>query len=183
MKKNIYDTWWFWVGVLVIILLFASIFYKTGTGNNIKVTNDSMIELEEKPVSFNQDAYNVDIISYKIISSGEKGNSKGENPVIAFWYDTSVSEGTPQNETINPIQAWADNYTVTQGKSTENSEELQLVSTPVDHFVESQVKQIQPGHTYQNAVAFELVDQSNSVYVTYVKAGSTEKISQEFRIK
>lgn len=48
---------------------------------------------------------NVDIkiTKYKVIPVGEEGNEYGENPVIAFWYDTTNKSG---KDIINPMSAW-----------------------------------------------------------------------------
>ncbi len=46
--------------------------------------------------------YSMKITDWKVIEPGQEGNSYGNSPVIAFWYDTTNTSG----KDIDPMSAW-----------------------------------------------------------------------------
>jgi hypothetical protein len=98
------------------------------------------------------------ITKHKIIPAGEKGNEYGDKPVIAFWYKiTNLTEKeTSPMEWIYVFSAYQDN-----NPNAEN--ELDVAGLPDDRFLDSQTENIKKGGTVENAVAYELDDQTTPV--------------------
>lgn len=98
------------------------------------------------------------ITKHKIIPAGEKGNEYGDNPVIAFWYKiTNLTEKeTSPMEWIYIISAYQDN-----NPNAEN--ELDVAGLPDDRFLDSQSENIKKDGTVENAIAYELDDQTTPV--------------------
>lgn len=110
--------------------------------------------------------YSVKITDYKVIPAGEAGNEYGENPVIAFWYDTIVSPDYNSETPIDPNTAWIMNFTAVQDNDPNMVNELNIGMLPDDQYTDSQMAEIKPGGTVSNAMAYELTDTETPVTLT-----------------
>lgn len=110
--------------------------------------------------------YSVKITDYKVIPAGEAGNEYGENPVIAFWYDTIVSPDYNAETPIDPNTAWIMNFTAVQDNDPNMVNELNIGMLPDDQYTDSQMAEIKPGGTVSNAMAYELTDTETPVTLT-----------------
>lgn len=110
------------------------------------------------------------ITDHKIIPVGEKGNEYGKKPVIAFWYQITNLGGedmTPMNF-LYAMTAYQDNNPNAENK-------LEVGSLPDDRFLSTQMEKIKKGGTVENAVAYELDDETTAVdLVASNDLGATE---------
>jgi len=98
------------------------------------------------------------ITDKRVIAVGAPGNEYGDKPVIAFWYDiTNLTDGD-----VSPMN-WIYVFSAFQDNNPNAINELEIASLPDDRFLESQTEQIKKGGTVQNAVAYELDDQTTPV--------------------
>lgn len=107
--------------------------------------------------------YTIKITEHKVIQPGEKGNEYGEQPVIAFWYDTIVSPDYDESTPINATNAWILNFKAIQDNDPNKVNELQVAALPDEKFLQTQTADIKPGGTVQNAVAYTLTDTETPV--------------------
>lgn len=106
---------------------------------------DNVIKLEDATIT---------ITDYKIIPPGEKGNEYSEKPIIAFWYSvTNESE-----DLISASTAWVRSVTAIQDNDPNIVNELEVTSLPDDRFLDTQLADIKPGGTLENAIGYELTD-------------------------
>lgn len=110
--------------------------------------------------------YSVKITDHKVIPVGEVGNEYGENPVIAFWFDTLVSPDYDNSTPIDPNTAWIMNFTAVQDNDPNMVNELNVGMLPDEQYLDSQMAQIKPGGTVSSAVAYELTDAETPVTLT-----------------
>lgn len=110
--------------------------------------------------------YSVKITDHKVIPVGEPGNEYGENPVIAFWFDTLVSPDYDNSTPIDPNTAWIMNFTAVQDNDPNMVNELNVGMLPDEQFLDSQMAQIKPGGTVSSAMAYELTDAETPVTLT-----------------
>lgn len=98
------------------------------------------------------------ITDHKIIPAGQEGNEYGDKPVIAFWYEITnlTDKDVDPTEWIFLISAYQDN-----NPNAEN--ELDIGSLPDDRFLDSQTETIKKGGTVENAMAYELDDETTPV--------------------
>lgn len=126
--------------------------------------------------------YTIKITSHKVIQPGETGNEYGDNPVIAFWYDTLVSPDYDNSTPINASTAWIMNFEAVQDNDPNKVNELNVASLPDEAFLDSQSADIKPGGTVSNAMAYDLTD--NETPVTLIaKSFSEEFGKKDFEIK
>ena len=98
------------------------------------------------------------ITEHRVIPVGQPGNEYGSKPVIAFWYDiTNISgkDTTPLN--------WMFMIKAIQDNDPNAVNSLNVGSLPDDRFLDSQMQEIKQGGTVQNAVAYELDDETTPV--------------------
>ena len=93
------------------------------------------------------DDYTIEIIDYKVIPAGEEGNEYGDEPVIAFWYNTTNTSGKDTNPMNDPNIV----------------NELNGASLPDSRFLDSQMATIKEGGTIENAMAYTLTDDTTPV--------------------
>lgn len=110
--------------------------------------------------------YSVKITDHKVIPVGEPGNEYGENPVIAFWFDTLVSPDYDNSTPIDPNTAWIMNFTAVQDNDPNMVNELNVGMLPDEQYLDSQMAQIKPGGTVSSAMAYELTDAETPVTLT-----------------
>jgi len=127
--------------------------------------------------------YSIKITDYKVIQPGETGNDYGEEPVIAFWYDTMVADNYDGSTDINPTSAWIMNFTAIQDNDPNMVNELNIASLPDEKYLDSQTATIKPGGTVSNAVAYTLTDSETPVTLKAASILGTEFGSKDFDIK
>ena len=127
-------------------------------------------------------SYSVRITSHKVINPGEEGNEYGDKPVIAFWYDTLVSQDYKNDRPIDPMSSWIMNFKAVQDNDPNAINELQIASLPDKNFLQSQMSQIKPGGTVANAVAYYLTDTTTPVKLTAEDMMGTEYGSFEYKL-
>ena len=125
----------------------------------------------------------IKITKYKVIPVGEEGNEYGENPVIAFWYDTTNKSG---KDIINPMSAWFAAFP--EGPIQDNDKnkvnKLKVAGHPDKTLLNNQSATIKKDGTLSGAVAYELTDLTTPVKLTaYKGVGGIELGSQEFAVK
>lgn len=112
--------------------------------------------------------YKITITDHKVIQPGDIGNEYGDNPVIAFWYETTIMEGVEDSE-YNPSLTWLMNFEAVQDNDPNLINTLNVGSLPDDAYLDSQLMTIKPGGTVANAVAYELTDLETPVTLTAVE--------------
>lgn len=112
--------------------------------------------------------YKITITDHKVIQPGDTGNEYGDNPVIAFWYDTTIAEGVSDSE-YNPSLTWLMNFEAVQDNDPNLINTLNVGPLPDDNYLDSQLMTIKPGGTVANAVAYELTDLETPVTLTAVE--------------
>lgn len=127
--------------------------------------------------------YSVKITDHKVIPVGEPGNEYGENPVIAFWFDTLVSPDYDNSVPIDPNTAWIMNFTAVQDNDPNMVNELNVGSLPDEKHLDSQMAQIKPGGTVSSSMAYELTDAETPVTLTASSFLGDEFGSMDFEIK
>lgn len=127
--------------------------------------------------------YSVKITDHKVIPVGEPGNEYGENPVIAFWFDTLVSPDYDNSVPIDPNTAWIMNFTAVQDNDPNMVNELNVGSLPDEKHLDSQMAQIKPGGTVSSSMAYELTDDETPVTLTAGSMLGDDFGSMDFEIK
>lgn len=112
--------------------------------------------------------YKITITNHKVIQPGDNGNEYGDNPVIAFWYDTTVAEDVTDAE-YNPSITWMLSFEAVQDNDPNLINKLNVGSLPDDEYLDSQLMTIKPGGTVANAVAYELTDLETPVTLTAIE--------------
>src|SRR5690606_1144460 len=105
------------------------------------------------------DDVRIEITEHRVIPVGEPGNEYGSTPVIAFWYSvTNVSgkETDPTTAFMFAISAYQDNDPNAENK-------LNVALLPDAQFGDSQLQKIKKGGTAQNAIAYQLDDETTPV--------------------
>ncbi|USQ79131.1 DUF5067 domain-containing protein [Ornithinimicrobium faecis] len=98
------------------------------------------------------------ITEHKVIPAGEPGNEYSDKPVLAFWYETTnlTDEDVSPMDFIFYFEAYQDN-----NPNAENR--LEVSSLPDDKFRETQMENIKKDGTVENAMAYELDDETTPV--------------------
>ena len=100
----------------------------------------------------------IEITDHKIIQVGEKGNEYGSKPIIAFWYKiTNLTEND-----LSPM-GWVFAITAYQDNNPNAENKLGVGSLPDERFLDSQMENIKNGGTVENAMAYELDDETTPV--------------------
>lgn len=125
----------------------------------------------------------IKITKYKVIPVGEEGNEYGENPIIAFWYDTTNKSG---KDIISPMSAWFAAFP--EGPIQDNNKnkvnKLKVAGHPDKTLLNDQSATIKKDGILSGAVAYELTDLTTPVKLTaYKGVGGIELGSQEFTVK
>jgi len=128
--------------------------------------------------------YIITITDYKVIKQGEEGNEYGGNPVIAFWYDITVSEDATSTE-YNPTMPWMMSFEAVQDNDPNIVNKLSISSHPDSAYLDTQLMTIKPGGTVTNAVAYELTDLETPVTLNAIGNLFTNELlgSQDYNIK
>ena len=106
--------------------------------------------------------YTIKITDWKVILPGEEGNSYGDSPVLAFWYETTNTSGND----INPSTAWIFSMSAVQDNDPNAINKLNMASHPDSSLLDYQMAEIKEGGTVANAVAYTLTDTITPVELT-----------------
>lgn len=128
-------------------------------------------------------SYSIRITDHKVIPVGDPGNEYGENPVIAFWYDTMVAPDYDNSAPIYPGMVWMMNFNAVQDNDPNMINELNVGNLPDDQFLDTQNAEIKPGGTVPCAIAYELTDTETPVTLTAKDMMGTEYGSFDFAVK
>lgn len=121
----------------------------------------------------------IEIKKYKVIPVGEKGNEYGNKPVIAFWY-TTLNES---DKSISATTAWIACFTAIQDNDPNIINKLNVGILPDDRFLDTQMADIKPGGSIENAIAYELTDLETPVILKATKGVLGESLGeQEFPV-
>jgi len=101
----------------------------------------------------------IEITDYRVIQPGDDGNAFGDGPVIAFWY--SVTNLT--DDSMDPTTAWIMTMTAIQDNDPNMTRELSVGLHPDSDLVGNQMADIKEGGTIENAVAYELDDETTPI--------------------
>jgi hypothetical protein len=104
----------------------------------------------------------IKITSHRVIPVGQPGNEYGTKPVIAIVYTTT----NLTDKAINPTLAWIGSFEAFQDNDPNAVNKLDIGSTPGDQYLDSQTEDIKNGGTVENAVAYELDDETTPVKLT-----------------
>lgn len=118
----------------------------------------------------------IEITSWKVIPVGETGNEYGDKPVIAFWYNTTNLSG---KDNINPSSAWIAMFTAVQDNDPNMVNELSVGSLPDSAYRETQMSTIKEGGTLDNAIAYELDDETTPVILKATKGILGEPLGEQ----
>lgn len=105
------------------------------------------------------DDVRIEITEHRVIPVGAPGNEYGKGPVIAFWYSVTNVSGKETDATtafMFAINAYQDNDPNAENK-------LNVALLPDAQFRDSQLQKIKKGGTVQNAIAYELDDETTPV--------------------
>lgn len=147
--------------------------------SSINITEEAILEKEEPVEDAAQGEYYFDgvdlvtedymitITDYKIIQPGEDGNKYNDTPVIAFWYDITVSEDATDTE-YNPTMPWMMSFEAVQDNDSNIVNKLSVSSHPDNAYLDTQLMTIKPGGTVTNAIAYKLTDLETPVTLTAI---------------
>lgn len=122
----------------------------------------------------------IEIIDYKIIKVGEKGNKYGSKPVIAFWYNTT----NKSDKEIDPSIAWMAVFTAIQDNNKNMVNELKVAGHPDDSLIDTQDAKIKKGGTVKNAIAYESSDETTPVTLKATQGMDGKDLGQKnFEVK
>lgn len=98
------------------------------------------------------------ITNHRVIPVGKKGNEYGDKPVIAFWYEiTNLTD-----KDTSPLD-WIYYFSAYQDNNPNAENQLDVAALPDDRFLDSQSENIKKGGTVENAIAYELDDETTPV--------------------
>jgi hypothetical protein len=117
----------------------------------------------------------IEITSHRVIPVGQPGNEYGEKPVIAFVYNTT----NLTNESLDPTLAWIGTFEAFQDTNPNAVNKLNVGSTPGDQYLDSQSEAIKEGGTVENAVAYELDDETTPVKLTAKETIISDELGSE----
>ena len=115
----------------------------------------------------------IKITDTKTIPVGAPGNEYGQKPVIAFWYE--ITNLTDKN--VTPMN-WIYVFSAYQDNNPNAVNELEVASLPDARFRDTQTEQIKNGGTVQNAVAYELDDDTTPVSLVASKGFGSDEIGR-----
>lgn len=122
----------------------------------------------------------IEITSHRVIPVGQPGNEYGEKPVIAFVYKTT----NLTNKELDPTTAWIGSFEAYQDNDPNAVNELNVGSMPGDQYLDTQTEQIKQGGTVENAVAYELDDETTAVKLSAKEDLFSDELgSQMYEIK
>ncbi|MEJ5928764.1 DUF5067 domain-containing protein [Corynebacterium sp. H128] len=131
---------------------------------------DSVLETED---------FVATITETKVIPAGEKGNTNGNKPVVAFYYDMTSKSA----DDVVPGVSWTFVVTAYQG-GTDESNEIEIAPNPDDNLALAELAAIKQGESHSNIAAYYLNDETTPVtLVASEDLGFTELGKQNFEVK
>lgn len=100
----------------------------------------------------------IEITDHKIIPVGGTGNEYGSKPVIGLWYKITNLTG----KDVSPMN-FLYVFTAYQDNNPNAENKLDVGSLPDSKFLDSQTEKIKKGGTVENAIAYELDDETTPV--------------------
>lgn len=121
----------------------------------------------------------IKITDSRVIPVGEVGNERGNNPVIAIWYETT-NLGTSQRD-ITPME-FIYKFEAIQDNNPDVENSLRVASLPDDAFLQTQTQKIKPNGTSLNAIAYELSDTTTPVELVAEDSAGVESGRMTFNL-
>lgn len=128
-------------------------------------------------------SYSIKITDYKVIQPGEAGNEYGDQPVLAFWYDTMVAPDYDNSAPISPSTAWIMNFEAVQDNDPNAVNKLNVAALPDQAHLDAQSAEIKPGGTVASSIAYTLTDTETPVTLTAKDMLGTEYGHADFAVK
>lgn len=116
----------------------------------------------------------IEITDIRTIAPGEEGNSYGDKPVIAFWYDTT----NLTDKDTNPTMAWISHFSAYQDNDPNAVNKIDVASLPDSQFLDTQMETIKKDGTVPNATAYELDDETTPVELVAATGFGTSEIGR-----
>ncbi len=117
----------------------------------------------------------IKITKHAVIQPGQPGNEYGDQPVIAFWYDTTNKTG----KDIDPTTAWMAVFSAIQDNDPNMENKLQVASLPDEQYLNTQTNKIKQGGTVSNAVAYTLTDTTTPVTLVATQGIAGDEIGKQ----
>ncbi|MCQ9335010.1 DUF5067 domain-containing protein [Corynebacterium phoceense] len=118
-------------------------------------------------------ALKIAITDHRIIQPGEEGNSYGDKPIIAFFYD--ITNKTEKNVTVDDFGFYFD---AVQDNDPNVVNELEFATYDVDGQFEKQMQKIKKDGTASGSRAFALDDETTPVDLIAHGFGSETEIGR-----
>ncbi|CAH1856236.1 DUF5067 domain-containing protein [Convivina praedatoris] len=147
-----------------------------------KSSNTKTSKIMNTDIDLNNGNQTIKVTDYKILKPGEGNNKYGDKTLIAFWYTTT----NHSDKELDPMSAWiSSNIKVVQDNDKDKVNTLNVGILPDEKFVDSQSQKIKKYGTVENAVSYELTDDSTPVKVTFEKSitNNTVVAEQTFDVK
>lgn len=173
------------IATIIIVIATQAIFVKSwdnatkSFSNSTSLSNNknsksssskkqSTSKIINTPISIDNGNYELTVTSYKVIPFGQPGNTYGDKPVIAFWYNVK----NIKDDNLDPTSAWISlgGAKVIQDNNSSQVNTLNVASLPDENFLTTQTQKIKIGGTAQNAVAYTLTDETTPVTVSFAKS-------------
>lgn len=108
-------------------------------------------------------SYSIVITDVKVLTPGETGNTQGDKPVMAFFYDTVLAENYDNSVEISPYMAWTLNFKAIQDNDPNLVNQLKEAFSLDENLIDKQFVTIKAGGRVSSAIAYELTDQETPV--------------------
>lgn len=174
---------------LGVVFISSLILAACGNGNTKKDSSSNKTVTVAKPKEdkyyFKNDELRIHdlkikITNYKVIPVGEKGNEYGKKPVLAIWYKTT----NLTNKEIDPDTAWMATFEAYQDNNKNRENKLDVGSLPDQKFLDTQQENIKKNGTVENAVSYELDDDTTPVTLKATKGFEGRELgTKTFKIK
>lgn len=132
---------------------------KAGPSSSASVDGQSSSSASFKDGILTTADMKIEITDHKIIPVGQPGNEYGTTPVIAFYYKTT----NLTNKKLNPSTSWLFAMKAIQDNNPNAVNELNVGLLPDDRFRDTQLEDIKQGGIVENAVAYNLSDETTPV--------------------
>lgn len=161
--------------ILLIAVVTALVMALSGCGQSSGSKSENKDGPYFKNNVYEDDDVKIEITDEKIIQVGETGNEYGEKPVIAFWYKVTNKSG----KETDPTTAWVTVFQAFQDNDADQVNELDVGMLPDEQYTDTQLETIKKGGTAENAIAYELDDDTTPVVLKASTFGTGEKVGQQ----
>ncbi|MFT8756960.1 DUF5067 domain-containing protein [Leuconostoc pseudomesenteroides] len=135
------------------------------------------------PISVDNGKFEITVTSYKIIPAGQAGNEYGDKTLIAFWYNVK----NIKDDKLDPMSAWivSGDVKAVQDNNSSQVNTLNIGSLPDEKFLDTQTQDIKIGATAENAVSYELSDDTTPVTLSFSKSVVNDDViaKETFNVK